>query len=232
MRVWLVAPRVSIIIPTLNAAGALPPSLDALLEGVEQGLVRELIVVDGGSEDATRQIADDVGAEILACEPGRGAQLALGGRQAKGEWLLFLHADTHLEAGWSAAAAHHMQSSETAAVFRLAFRARGLCALVVSGWANLRTRLFDLPYGDQGLLISRALYDQVGGYPALPLMEDVAIARALKGQLTRLDVEARTSAEKYLRDGWLRRGARNLVTLCRYFAGADPEGLARAYQKQ
>ena len=87
-----------------------------------------------------------------------------------------------------------------------------------------------MPYGDQGLLIRRALYDAVGGHPDQPLMEDVVLARALRGRLVALDAVAETSAEKYRRDGWLRRGARNLVTLARHAAGADPEDLARRYR--
>ncbi len=226
------APRVSIIIPTLNAAGELPPTLDALLPGVEVGIIREVIVVDGGSEDDTRQMAEAAGAEMLTTEPSRGGQLAVGADLAKAEWFLFLHADTHLHEDWASAVAHHMQSAETAAVFTLRFRARGLAARLVAYWANARTRLFDLPYGDQGLLISRALYEEVGGYPDQPLMEDVAIARALKGRLRVLDATAMTGAEKYLREGWLRRGARNLLTLTRYLAGTDPVVLAQSYQKR
>ena len=102
----------------------------------------------------------------------------------------------------------------------------------MAGWANLRSRWFGLPYGDQGLLIHRSLYRTVGGYPEQPLMEDVAIARSLgRARLTGLNAVARTGADRYLRDGWLRRGARNLWTLARYFLGASPEALAKAYRK-
>ncbi len=100
----------------------------------------------------------------------------------------------------------------------------------VAAWANLRSRL-GLPYGDQGLLLPRALYQSVGGYPDQPLMEDVALARALRGHLLGLDVTVVTSADKYARQGWLRRGARNLWTLIRYFAGVAPAKLAKGYAK-
>jgi hypothetical protein len=100
----------------------------------------------------------------------------------------------------------------------------------VAAWANLRSRL-GLPYGDQGLLLPRALYQSVGGYPDQPLMEDVALARALRGHLLGLEVTAVTSADKYARQGWLRRGARNLWTLIRYFAGVAPAKLAEGYAK-
>ena len=102
----------------------------------------------------------------------------------------------------------------------------------MAGWANLRSQVFGLPYGDQALLISRRLYGQLGGYDDIPLMEDVALARRLKRKrLVRLDAVATTSADKYRKQGWLRRGRRNLLTLLRYFLGAKPETLAASYRK-
>ena len=95
-----------------------------------------------------------------------------------------------------------------------------------------RCRTLGLPYGDQGLLLPRALYDAVGGYPVQPLMEDVALARALKGRLSTLRATAITSAEKYRTQGWLRRGGRNLWTLTRYAFGTSPEELARSYRRK
>ena len=221
----------SIVIPTLNASEALQHSLPALTEGLSVGLVRELIISDGGSEDATMPIAEAAGAVFLSGAPGRGGQLRHGADAANGEWLLFLHADTTLSEGWSEAVLAHLANADRAGYFRLCFAVQGFAPRVVSGWANLRSRVFGLPYGDQGLLISRALYDNIGGYQDIPLMEDVAMARALKGRLTTLPAVATTSAEKYLRDGWVRRGTRNLITLCRYLTGADPEVLVRSYNR-
>jgi len=97
----------SIIIPTLNAATQLPATLNALLPGVEAGLVRELIVSDGGSTDETLDIADDAGAEIITGPKGRGGQLRRGAEAARAEWLLFVHADTHLAPDWVLAARYH-----------------------------------------------------------------------------------------------------------------------------
>ncbi|WP_298356370.1 TIGR04283 family arsenosugar biosynthesis glycosyltransferase [uncultured Litoreibacter sp.] len=226
------AARLSIIIPTLNAEADLPATLDALLTGVAQGVIRELIVTDGGSQDATVILADDAGAEIVTGRAGRGGQLARGAATARGDWLLFVHADTHLPPGWVGAVCTHMDRCEGAAVFRLSFRASGTMAWVTAGWANLRTRLFGLPYGDQGLLISRGLYDAVGGFADLALMEDVAMARALKGRITVLDETVTTDAGRYVEGGWLRRGTRNLWALTRYLAGADPKQLAARYHKR
>ena len=220
----------SIIIPTLNAEAALPGTVAALIEGLHCGLVRELIVSDGGSNDATCAIADDLGATLIGGAAGRGGQLLRGAAAASGDWLLFVHADTHLAPGWSVAVSGHMTSSDKAAYFRLRFRAGGLMPKFVAAWANARSR-FGLPYGDQGLLISRRLYDRVGGFRDMALMEDVAMARALRGQLTMLPSVAATGAARYVQGGWARRGARNMWLLLRYFGGADPETLARAYQR-
>ncbi|MDJ0626874.1 MAG: TIGR04283 family arsenosugar biosynthesis glycosyltransferase [Rhodobacter sp.] len=222
----------SIIIPTLDAAGQLPAALGCLGEGLEAGLIRELIVSDGGSTDGTAGIAEEAGAVLLTGPPGRGGQLRRGAQAAQGEWLLFLHADTHLSDGWREALLRHLRDRrEMAGYFRLGFRAEGPAPRMVAGWANLRARLLGLPYGDQGLLISRRLYDDCGGYPDIPLMEDVAIARALGGQLAPIEAVAWTGAERYQRQGWVRRGGRNLVTVTRYFLGADPERLARSYSR-
>ncbi|MGB3243286.1 MAG: TIGR04283 family arsenosugar biosynthesis glycosyltransferase [Sulfitobacter sp.] len=221
---------VSVIIPTLNAQGVLRPCFDALLEGLDAGLIRELIVSDGGSVDATCVTAQAWGAEVLQGPASRGGQLRRGCAVAKGEWLLVLHADTVLAPGWAKEVQAHLDSKEPA-WFQLAFEGGGLPARLVAGWANLRSRFLGLPYGDQGFLIPHALYQAVGGYPDQPLMEDVAFARALRGRLKGLSVTAVTSADKYRKQGWLRRGSRNLWRLCRYFAGASPEVLARGYQE-
>ncbi|SLN38734.1 PGL/p-HBAD biosynthesis glycosyltransferase/MT3031 [Roseovarius litorisediminis] len=218
----------SVVIPTLNAATALPACLGALIEGLEAGLIRELIISDGGSDDGTLQLADEAGAVIVQGAASRGRQLRHGAEISQGDWLLFVHADTILPAGWSGMIREHM-TTEQPAHFRLSFDVSGLMPGLVAGWANLRSRLLGLPYGDQGLLISRADYDAVGGFRDMPLMEDVAMARALRGRLKSLPMTVRTSAAKYQRDGWLRRGARNLMLLLRYFAGADPARLAGRY---
>ena len=218
----------SVVIPTINAADDLPGCLATLVEGLDSGLIRELIVTDGGSTDPTMELADKVGAEIVTGPPSRGGQLRRGAAAAQGTWLLVLHADSHLPQGWSAAVQAQMATGQPA-IFRLRFDAEGLAPRMVARWANLRTRVFGLPYGDQGLLISKADYDAAGGFPDIPLMEDVAMARALRGRLRLLPLAVTTSAAKYQRDGWTRRGARNLGLLIRYLMGADPTQLARRY---
>ena len=223
---------ISVIIPTLNAAQGLPACLGALGEGLEAGLIRELILTDGGSRDETRLIGEVAGALWCTGAAGRGGQIARGVAAAKGAWLLVIHADTVLEAGWSRAVLAHLTAAPNKAGYgQLAFAARGFAPRFVAGWANLRSRLFGLPYGDQGLLVSAELLTEKGGFPPLPLMEDVALARALKGCLVPLGFTALTDAQKYERSGWMRRGAQNLLSLARYLLGADPALLAQQYRQ-
>ncbi|MCR9127251.1 MAG: TIGR04283 family arsenosugar biosynthesis glycosyltransferase [Rhodobacteraceae bacterium] len=222
--------EISILIPTLNSEKDLTRCLTGLMEGLHRGILRELIVTDGGSTDATLAIADDAGAVIVRGPASRGGQLRRGAAVARGRWLLVLHADTVPEPGWSeAVAAHLVEGNSAPAYFQLAFRARGAMPAWVAGWANLRARIFALPYGDQGLLVPVAAYHAAGGYPDQPLMEDVALVRALGRPMIGLPVRAHTSAARYVKAGWLRRGTRNLLTLARYFAGTDPARLSKTY---
>ena len=222
----------SIVIPTLNAERHLPATLHSLIEGVGQGLVKELVIADGGSTDATPRIAEDAGAVFVGGEPGRGQQLRRGADRADGTWLLFLHADSRLAPGWSESVGAHIEADTARpAYFRLAFDATEWQARLIAGWANARSRLFALPFGDQGLLIPRALYEEIGGYDAIPLMEDVVMARALRRHLVPLDTIVTTSAEKYRTNGWFRQGVRNLTTFALYSLGRSPEALARRYRR-
>lgn len=221
----------SIVIPTLNAGHSLAATLEALMEGLASGLIREVIISDGGSGDQTLAIAEEAGCELVTGAASRGAQLRRGAEAVRGEWILFLHADTVLEDGWSAPVMDAMKAGQ-AGHFRLKFDASGFGARWVAGWANLRARLWRLPYGDQGLLVSKEAYLRVGGYPDIPLMEDVAMARALKSDLAMMPARAVTSWSRYERDGWVKRGVGNLSILLRYALGASPERLARSYSKQ
>lgn len=220
----------SIVIPTLNAAPQAARLLRDLYAGLEAGLIREVIVSDGGSTDDIAQLADAVGAMFITGAPSRGGQLRDGCARAKGEWLLVLHADSLLARDWTDAVTDHIRNhNDKVGYFRLQFDQTGIAAKAVAAWANLRARLFHLPYGDQGLLIRRDLYTQIDGYPDQPLMEDVAIARAASKHLRAMDCPITTSAARYQEDGWMRRGTRNLLTLLRYLGGAAPETLLRSY---
>ena len=222
----------AVIIPTLNAAHALPSTADALLSGATEGLIRDLVIADGGSTDATAEIAKELGAIWVDGPAGRGRQIASGVAASDAPWALILHADTHLSPGWPDAARAHMNDHpDMAGYFRLKFRAPGLVPRLVAFGANIRARYLGLPYGDQGLLISRSTLAEIGGIPDLPLMEDVALADRLKGRLAELKSVAHTSAERYQNDGWARRVVHNLGTLVRYRLGRDTRELAERYER-
>ena len=231
-------PCLSVIIPALDAAATLPATLAALEAAREDGLLREVLVVDGGSGDDTVAVAVHWGARVLNAAANRGAQLAAGGAAATGDWLLFLHADTRLAPGWAAAARAFMArpgsdrpgSKERAAAFRLALDDSNPRARRVERLANWRGRALGLPYGDQGLLIAKGFYQALGGHRPLPLMEDVALARRIgRRRIAILDAEAVTSAARYRQGGWWLRPLRNLALLGLYFLGVPPRLLLRLY---
>ena len=217
----------NIVIPALNAGAELEQCLTAL------GSTDFILIADGGSTDATREIASRFGATIITTPRGRGPQLRAGAAAARGDWLLFLHADTHLEAGWRDTVMTHLQRPDahaTAAVFEFALDDTSAAARRLERMVAWRGRVLGLPYGDQALLIHRTLYDAVGGFPDIPLMEDVAIVRRIgRHRLVYLDARAITSATRWKRHGWLRRSARNLTCLSLYFAGVSPATIAKIY---
>lgn len=227
---------ISVVIPTLNAEAGLAAAMTALVPATVEGLVKEVVVVDGGSDDRTLKIADQAGATIVACEKGRGRQLAAGADAARQPWLLFLHADTVLEPGWEREAAAFIERVETgrrtssAAAFRLAFDDIGLRPRLLEMAVAVRCATFRLPYGDQGLLISRGLYREAGGFRDLPLMEDVDLVRRLgRSRTTMLRATAVTSAARYRRDGYVLRPLRNLTCLSMYYLRVPPRVIAKIY---
>jgi rSAM/selenodomain-associated transferase 2 len=227
--------KVSIIIPTLNAAAALHRSLPPLAEFAALDLIREVIVADGGSADATAAIAEAAGARFIQAEKGRGMQLAAGADVARGDWLLFLHADTVLQPGWDRVVRDFIGGDEEmrrAGYFRFALDDGRLAARRVQWLANLRARLLGLPYGDQGLLISRGFYRQLGGFRPLALMEDVDLVRRIgRGRLRMLKSTAVTSAERYRRDGFWLRPVRNQFCLFLWFLGVPLDRVMRIYYR-
>jgi rSAM/selenodomain-associated transferase 2 len=227
---------VSIVIPTLNAGERLTATLAALAAAASGGLVREVIISDGGSTDTTVEVSEGAGAIVVRGAPGRGGQLKRGAEKARGDWLLFLHADTVLAGEWQANARALIASGdERAGVFTLKLDAKGWAPSLIASGAMVRTRLFASPYGDQGLLISRQLYDAIGGYRPLPLFEDVdlidrLVAAGGRKAVVVLRSPAITSADRYRRDGYFGRVMKNACCLAMYRAGAPPAKIAAFYQ--
>jgi len=229
---------ISVIIPTLNAEARLAEALAALVPAAVDGLIREVIVMDGGSGDRTGTIADQAGANFVIRTGGRGYQLAAGAHRARFPWLLFLHADTVLETGWEGDAVAFMEAVDggkrplAAAAFRFGLDDAGLRPRLLERGVAARCALFRLPYGDQGLLIPKLLYAEVGGYNSHPLMEDVDIVRRLgRRRLAMLRARAVTSAARYRRDGYVRRSARNLMCLFLFRIGVSTARINRFYQR-
>jgi rSAM/selenodomain-associated transferase 2 len=223
----------TIIIPTLNAQDTLAKTLAGVFAHDVPGLA--VVVVDGGSSDSTKVLAVDAGASVLACAAGRGRQLAFGAAETSGEWLLFLHADTILPQDWDAVVSRFMAdpiNGQRAAYFKLKFDDTCAGARRVAGLANWRAKAFGLPYGDQGLLIHRSLYDEVGGFRAdLKIMEDVDLVQRLGPmRLKALRSHVTTSAAKYRAGGWWGRPVRNLLCLGLHLAGA-PKGWIESLYK-
>jgi len=227
---------ISVVIPTLNGETRLAACLSALVPATVDGLVREVIVVDGGSTDRTLDIADQAGARVIVSQPGRGCQLRAGADAARFGWLLFLHGDTVLEPGWEHELGAFIERvemgrhPEAAAVFRFALDDTGLAPRIVERGVALRTTALRLPYGDQGLAMSRRLYDRLGGFRDVPLMEDVDMIRRLgRARIAVLRSKAVTSAVRYRRDGYARRIGRNLSCLALYYLRVPPHIIARIY---
>lgn len=230
---------ITVVVPTLNAEGGLAATLSALVPAVVEGLVREVIVVDGGSTDRTLEIADQAGVEVVKATAGRGGQLAIGAARAKFPWLLFLHADTVLDPGWEREASVFIERVDAgkrepaAAAFGFALDDTGLAPRLVEAFVGLRSMLFRLPYGDQGLLISKQLYAEIGGHKPLPLMEDVDIVRRLRRRrMILLRPRAVTSALRYKRDGYANRVLRNQLCLLMYFMRIPVGSIARVYDAE
>lgn len=223
---------VDVVIPTLNAAARLDRTL-AALKAPDHPVDLSITVSDGGSSDASVAIARQAGATVVAGAAGRGAQLAAGAATGDGQWLLFLHADTVPGDGWARVVTGFTSRPANvgkAGYLRLRFDTPDPRARRIERFVRWRSRTLGLPYGDQGLLIARALYDYLGGYRSLALMEDVDLVRRIgRNNLVPLDADAVTSPQRYERDGWLARPLRNLSCLTLYFIGFPTPLIRRLY---
>jgi uncharacterized protein len=223
--------RVGVVIPTLNEEAALPKLLADLSR---IGPAMDVVVVDGGSEDRTCGVAAEWGARCVRTEPGRARQMNLGASLLDTPWILFLHADSRLPVETARAIEDFVTEPRDPAAAHFSFRldAEGPWWWLIERGQRIRERLTGLAYGDQGLLVSRTRFDRIGGFPDVPLMEDVAIVRRLRatGGLGRIEAPLVTSARRYREEGpfvsWIRNAA--LITL--YSAGVPPRRLVRWYR--
>ncbi|MEM7415360.1 MAG: TIGR04283 family arsenosugar biosynthesis glycosyltransferase [Gemmatimonadota bacterium] len=225
-------PRLSVVIPTLDEVARLPVLLDDLERLKESGPI-EVIVADGGSGDGTREVAARRGALVVRTTPGRGVQLARGAEEATGRWLFFVHADCRLPDAAALALVEHIERApeDHFAHFAFAMRRTDPLDRFIEWGQAVRERLLGLVYGDQGLVVSRPLYDRAGGYPTWALFEDVEVVDRLGavGRRVRLAAPLPTSGRRYRSEGRVRALARNVRLMASFRLGANPESLARAY---
>ncbi|MEP2943336.1 MAG: TIGR04283 family arsenosugar biosynthesis glycosyltransferase [Hyphomicrobiales bacterium] len=227
---------ITIVIPTLNAAESLPHCLSCL-EKMEQDKIACIIICDGGSKDATKNKAKANGAKVIETAPGRGQQLHQGALEAKTEWILFLHADTHLSSRAGKVIDRFITNPENkfrAGYFRFKLDDESNEARKLERQVAWRCEKFALPYGDQALLINRDFYNQLGGYKNIALMEDVDLIWRIeklygKQALVLLDADATTSAQKFQRDGYFKRSGRNLFCLFLFWIKVPPHLIVKLY---
>jgi rSAM/selenodomain-associated transferase 2 len=224
------SPRISVIIPTLNEA----KSIASTLASVSGTPGVEVIVVDGKSQDGTVEVAKSCGAEVMTTCPGRAGQMNRGAARARGEFLLFLHGDTRLPMGFESHVYHALAEPRTVAgAFDLRIDAEGLGIRFIERVANVRSRRFGLPYGDQGIFLQAGLFRYLGGFPQMPIMEDFEMMRRLrrKGRIAIVPAPAVTSARRWRGIGLWRATAINYGIPIAYYLGVSPERLARWYRQ-
>lgn len=227
-------PEVSVIVPALDEGSMIATTLTPLQRLRQSGRI-EVIVVDGGSRDDTRTVAAALADRVVASAPGRAVQQNAGAAVAGGDTLLFLHADTVLPAGWIDAIGEGLAAGRSAwGRFDVTIAGSAHILPVVATLMNWRSRLTGIATGDQGIFVRRAVFDTAGGFPVQRLMEDIAFSRRLKSTVGRplcLRSRVRTSGRRWDAHGPWRTILLMWQLRLRYYLGADPDRLARAYRR-
>jgi rSAM/selenodomain-associated transferase 2 len=217
---------ISIIIPTRNEADSIGRLLPELLAvpGVE------LLVVDGGSSDNTVDIAKSLGAQVLSSSPGKAKQMNAGAEAAHGSILLFLHCDTKLAPGFVEQVGDALNQPEiSAGAFQLSIDSKGFGLRVIEWLVNFRSKILQMPYGDQGIFVTTDMFFSVGEFPRQPIMEDFELMRRLRGRgkIKILPLHATTSARRWKKLGIMRTTVINQAII---LLGVNPEKLAEWYR--
>lgn len=220
----------AVVIPTLNEAANIEATLAPVL--AEPGV--ETIVVDGGSSDGTPDLAGGIGVRVLTATGGRAAQQNAGADATAADHLLFLHADTRLPAGWAAAVRETLADPAVAlGAFALAIDGATAAERLVAAGATWRSRSWGLPYGDQALFLRRATFERLGGFAALPIMEDWDLARRTRalGAIRVLDLAVVTSPRRWRKLGVAHTLIRNQMMHLGWRLGIAPDRLAAFYRR-
>jgi rSAM/selenodomain-associated transferase 2/rSAM/selenodomain-associated transferase 1 len=222
---------ISVIIPTLNEAQAIEPTISSL----KQCRRTEIIVVDGGSRDETVEIARSLGAKVLTSAPSKAMQMNAGAAEASGEVLLFLHADSRLPDNFEQCVTAALDRSEICAgAFSLGIESDAVGLRIIERVANWRARVFQMPYGDQALFVCRNLFFEIGGYPDYPIMEDFEFVRRLKrkGKIVILPDTVQTSPRRWLNLGIVKTWLLNQIIIVAFYLGISPQRLSRWYARE
>ncbi len=225
-----IPPEISVIVPTLNEAATLARTL----EKVNEAFRVECIVADGGSCDQTERLAREGVARFITSERGRAAQMNAGAAAAAGELLLFLHADTELPDNWDFIIRAALSGPSVAlGAFRFGVKQRLRGIGLVERGTRIRSRLFRMPYGDQGQFMRRKTFETIGGFPVQPILEDVELVRRARrlGRIVTVPETALTSGRRWQTLGVVRTTLRNQQILAGYALGISPETLRGFYQK-
>jgi rSAM/selenodomain-associated transferase 2 len=225
------AARISIIIPTLNEA----ENIKEAIATTQPGINIEVIVVDGGSDDDTVAIAQSLGVKVISSSPGRGVQMNAGAVAATGDILLFLHADTRLPIGFDEMVRTALQQpGNVAGAFNLRIDASLLSLRWVELGVNLRSHFYQMPYGDQAIFLTKAVFQQIGGFPELPIMEDFELIRRLKriGRIVTIPTPVVTSARRWLQKGVFKTTLLNQIVIIAYLLGVSPERICSWYCRE
>jgi rSAM/selenodomain-associated transferase 2 len=222
--------HLAVVVPSFNEATRLPLLLADLAAGPAD-VMAELVVVDGGSRDGTPQLARLGGAQVMHAQASRGWQLQRGVAATTAPWLLLLHADARLQPGWSEALRRAMAAPEAVWAFDLAVEGPGVALRLLEWAVRLRSQLRRLPYGDQGLLLPRALLERAGGIPPLPLMEDLLLIQRLQhlAPIRRLGCPLQVNGRRWQRHGVLGTAWRNARLRQAWRRGISPQHLAHRY---
>ena len=225
--------KISIIIPTINEASNLPLLLSDLSSIHKEG---EIIIVDSGSEDKTIDIANIYGAKVfISKERNRGLQLDIGAKNSKGEWLIFLHADTRLTHDWFKKINLFLKGNKNSIYyFEFKINHKKIIYRVLEILVNFRSKFFKQPYGDQGLIIHRTTYFKNNGYRKIPLMEDVDFLRRLnkKKDLIQLNLPIFTSSRKWERTNIFLQALKNWNFRKRWLKGESTKSIYSDYYKK
>jgi len=223
-------PEISIIIPTLNEA----ESIATTMKSAQAGTGVEIIVADGKSSDGTGEMAKGLGARLLTITGGRAKQVNAGAMAASSDVLLFLHGDTRLPGGFDKHVLNLLTMPGTVAgAFALGIDGPEIGLRIVEKLANFRSRVFQMPYGDQAIFLRANLFRSIGGFPEIPIMEDFVFMERLKkeGRVVIAPIAVTTSSRRWKKLGILKTTLINQAVLLAYFLGSDHERLARWYRK-